>query len=729
MKSLKYIISVLLAVLILVSTATPILAAGSFTLAYREYYRAYVHAIKENGSSTRQMDFMMPSTPKAVYVNAEQLAWILGYEYAQSYNECSFVDRDHNMATLFKFDSSDVAVYILDSILNYSAPVSACYIDGVAWVPFEFALYLFSSDLTIHDGNIVLTAPRETALTATAAIIKDIEDYGFDYVSEIGADVLTESQSNAYHALNFLDGLLTFEGRSWGTVLKQMAITYFPNLRLVFGNDLFESYHNAYVADVASLFVCGSEYEVDKMAAGIRTYNDIMSVEDVAHSAFAKKIDGQIGVLGKDVETLKELALEDSKLIETYSRKADLLDETLKSQNVFSKLTTGLKHTGMTLNALSWVLEVCDYYSMLNGREEFALDALSYYGKASNYEMGKAIDWYVLFEKSGALGQFTRFISENATKIAGSFAPLPTVAGAIVAGWSIARDNVGFIKTNLDKANSFAIYEYSNLLMTDCAEYLADKYAETFANGTVYESSIEDLACLTYTYLKFSYISRDAALGSIRGTSYYSGCESELTETNKEIAKYLAAFSSCGESAELGQGYGFLPSHVSAFNRVRNDAELIEALNTCALEKIVASSQNAVPVDEINPFPGEDMISEEEAIDLVKTAMSQGMTFIFDLEFLKDVYTFDVVGYYESEKAGLCYVIQIATYGMVEQTPFMVPADGSAVYIGMYDSSTGRYYCYSDVDMLHFSFYDFAISIADMMYKAENGATLEEIFS
>jgi hypothetical protein len=229
------------------------------------------------------------------------------------------------------------------------------------------------------------------------------------------------------------------------------------------------------------------------------------------------------------------------------------------------------------------------------------------------------------------------------------------------------------------------------------------------ASGGANEISLDEMLSSLYAYLKFSYIARNAAEASFKSTAELAWGDGKanaensakvLRNKNQRLAEYLVYM----------EKDVFTPSDAQS---VQWDdapyAKVLKAKGT-SIEK---PTQDTEPIFEFSDFPGfegNDYITEEEAIDLVKRVVEKFTGGLMS-EYLDEIYSYEVIDGYADQDVQ-AYVVQMYVEGRADAM-FFVSVIGTEVWMGG-PNPDGGYYVYTDLDVLHAGIDDLIAAIGDL---------------
>lgn len=192
----------------------------------------------------------------------------------------------------------------------------------------------------------------------------------------------------------------------------------------------------------------------------------------------------------------------------------------------------------------------------------------------------------------------------NLSEVLGSEASLELIA------WNLAKSvNILNIGDKIDAADQFELATYGTVFQADAFSCYQRQRNDLFnESDKIKAENLYSISQLCYIYLKSCYITREAAIASLKGkTTETQEKIKPLIEyqnsINDEIAGYLIALKNADESNE-NLCYGFLPV---------NNQEYLENYNADNLKKAISSMDyKQAYKDFISEYEEAASISEEE---------------------------------------------------------------------------------------------------------------------
>lgn len=617
----RKLVSFLLVVVLLFSNALPVYAIDT-----REQY-GNLPVEYTNGKGTFALPVMV--TEGNLYVDGIKLADCLGYKSVVSKNKGIVIYNDEMSKNLpfgytqFLIDSREVISSIgrLQKI-SYEAPCPAVSNAKGYWIPLNYALTILRAGGIMIEGTLIVTLPQKSVLDLVAESPMYTQQYDFDWFDDFGYNdfsIIAKSLNSQF--VNFSNGLLQCGGdsTSWKTLFQYLTFSE------------MDAYDKKYANELAVLFCTYAEEELKQIAKTVEDANNVFS-SDGKFGSLVKKLskveDNTVGEAYKQLERAKTSLEQGNPCTLTYSKAYQYLEKTLDSQKTFEK-TAGtflevqekvkdattvytIGDSAVTIfDVLGGAADIVGYGSEFKNADEYSITALKSFINRNSEEdiesMMSEMDEYLNKIQGDVLtyGAY-RYIYENwdnfikkACKLSEG---LGTQANIILAVWSIASSYVPFVKDGLDAADNFELASYSEIL----EKYSYVNYSEMWHQemsdiDAINHEKIYKVGQAYYTYLKFCYITREAALSSLNMESRTKHFKEEVqplinqqTDVNKEIAEVLAELKATGKD-EKTYKLGFLPADSEIFNRDHSDEAWIAAINLNSVDGGVENSFAFLP--------------------------------------------------------------------------------------------------------------------------------------
>ena len=694
------------------------------------------------------LDYMIPADHSGVYVNAEDFSKITGlsgYKYDQTYTQCAYVNAESNHAVLFQLGAKNVVAYVMGSCLSYEAPLKALMVDGVTWVPFDFAAKMLGMKYYVKGREIIIYQPEMTPMVVASHVRNNADELSFDWVNEQNyTPEMAATLPAQARTLNFMNGLMSQDFGAWGTLITSP----------VMGDALYEK---QFAEQIALAFVSPSRMEFEFTSERLKEESKYLS------SGVSLPVGTQSGI-GDVIDHLengdivKALDLFESLYPQiaddpTFFEISDNLRQNAKdisgkngpvaliaknSESVIDEIEKASNFIGVLEYAV-YLIEAVNYVVQFNIRDENAVKALRIY---ADYSKGDEAPIFKLYSKQSTNPTADALVAcfmENTDELAGGLLPFDDIFGslgsAVFLGWDIASSYYPPLVKMLENAENTELTTYAMSYQDKSERLINQKRVDCYGENSVKKEGLDDLRYATYAFLDFCLVARSFACDVLDGTDRTDEAKEAfrygMDKLNYNTIKYMTLL--------LNEDVGFTPEDNGKYNsnwKKTRDSELISVITQYATP-IEASSQNTVPKnEEVSLTPGMDnfYITEEEAIELVEDSVSSMMWGMGDM-FIGKLMTFSVIGNDFSAKKQLpTYVISMniiaGENGEMQQQEmfFFVPIDGTEVWIGAPDTSGqfGEYMVFTAIDFANFSmlslttkFSEIILSIAFEEMRAE----------
>ena len=672
----------------------------------------------DNTVSTMTVDLMIYPTKNEIYINAEDLGYLSCYDFKLSEEDCAYSDESRGHLVYYKFNTKKMLVYYSGQPVTHKMPYAAKYVDGVAWVPLDFGMKMLNMNYTITEDGAACCVPYETVFSVAHRILQG--EFKFDYATDLGySDLAMMGLETGAFLANLFSGIVAMEGSCWGTLITS-----------IFGNK--DLYDGMMAESVCDLFVMPAQNEVAEKVKGIYQFplNGIK-----ANSAINDGFDIYYEVISLKNENI---AKNNKKLL----KNADKLNAEIKNitgKNSLSSITSNFS-VGWE-DAVGCLIDLAAMKLQFENRDEVAARALKLYGEKSSSNVAGTVRSYArdVNINSDMQGAFSRYLKENWDNILlGSINLGP--AALVSIGWSVVSSSFPYISNSLKSTESFSCAQQAAAMQNDAFWILSDDYNEALSSKKLKEGSLEDVAAGCYTYLKFSLIARECAMASVKSSpeidaATKTAVTSRLQKRNDAIAEMLTVVSCVEKGNVTGVNndngvYGLLlPSENAAYRSSLDDSPVIKAVTEKIGTLIAHSTQEAQPEENV-------VLTEEQAIEMVRNAMNKYTMGLLDLEELEGLYTYECIDLCDAYIIDLtadgildntaqfetdyCYIIAHYTAGSPDGL-FCVAADG-----------TGAYICaeYGDMEYAFLQEFNLAdLSMKDLVevMKQFSGLMLEEM--
>ncbi|MDF2610600.1 MAG: hypothetical protein K0R92_2074 [Lachnospiraceae bacterium] len=592
---MKGFMGIMICLSLLITSVTPTFAMSMEKKQYGSINAEY----SDNRGNLEQLTIMIQDGH--VYANAQELGERLGFSVADTNEKCvSIYNNQENELpyglTQFFYDNTKVNHVVFNNMVEgYEAPFTSIKDDKGMWIPMEYSLLLLNSSMLIADDTVVIDIPEKNIIDTYMDIMRNNDTYLFNWGDDFGySDGDLQVIGGASHIVNLFNGVLGFDGDSWKQLFQTMAMDS-------------SAYDSKYGQDIAMLLCTTSdgEYkaEIDRMNA----------LQDVLFE------DGKVGKLLSKIQTAQEMDMEafyktcenTLKNVEKgnseqaiYNRAYRQLERALDKQSWFSDtgenilaVQKGVSGAVTGLDMGMRIAEVIGYMSEFADQDKFSVQALDQYLSDSGTQsitsesMKKSmLDYSQILQTNVGAYSLVRFMEENLDElITSGFSigeALGTQANIELFVWSLASDYITFLSEGISAADKFELALYATIFQADAFQNYQNYRNQVFEDKkTLTLNDLYTLSQYCYIYLKSCYITRDAAIGSLKGKT--QGTEDKIQPVidyqksiNDEIAMHMVKIKSANLENDL-YVYGFLPE---------NNATYLEKYDDSKLESLVKSN-------------------------------------------------------------------------------------------------------------------------------------------
>lgn len=517
-----------------------------------------------------------------VYANAEELGQRLGYQVSVSDEYVSIYNKEQSDTlpyglTVFYYDSTDVSHMLFTSMVDsYEAPYKCIKNQQGIWIPFEYSILILNSSMMIVDNTIVIDMPTKKIVDIYMDVLKNNNTYLFDWNSDFGySDLNWEVIGSASHVVNMFNGLLKKDGDTWGQFIQMFAMDS-------------SAYDSKYSETIAELFCTYSEIELKQEVANMKALMgnfDSSGILGKTLSALNKSVpsDSDIGVLQQTCQELKDNIDASNGNIAAYNRAYQTLESACDKATWYSDtagtvldIEKSVSNATSLLDKLYTIAEVVGYAKEFQNQDEFAVSSLTYFVKESKSQgtMSKAMmeglgSYADILQADIVTYSALRYLEKNYDDLIMQAADLSSALGTeatleLIAWDLIQSANILHIGDKIKAADKFEMTMYSSVFQSNAFEFYQRIRNDTFKDASnITSENLYSVSQSCYTYLKFCYITRNAAIASLKGKTEKTQEKIQplidyQNSINEEIAKYLVQLKDADESNKT-LCYGFLP--------------------------------------------------------------------------------------------------------------------------------------------------------------------------
>lgn len=601
---MKRLLSLILCVAVLVSTTVTAQAKEG----ENEAYHTINVEFSDSDGAIETLQVMVKNDN--VYANAEELGERLGYQVniSEEYVSISNKDESENVPyglTVFYFNSTQISHMLFNKMVDYEAPFEIVKNEEGAWIPLEQSLLLLNSSMLIVDNVIIIDMPEKNIIDIYMDILKNNSTLLFDWNSDFGyTDWDWKVIGGASHVVNMFNGLLKKDGDTWVQFVQMFAMNT-------------SSYDSKYGETIAELFCTYSDeelsQEVQKMKK-VMEYFDTSGTLGKTLKTLEKSVpsDADIKTLQKTCNQLREKIDGSSTSIAAYNRAYHALENATDEATLFADSLAGsvLEIEKNVSSATSFmdkffkVAEVIGYAKEFQNQDKFAVEALDEYVSNSDSQslMSKAmksgISDYITTLKTDIVSYSAlKYLNENydslimeATDLSSAFG---TQANLELIAWDLIQSaNILNIGDKIKAADKFELALYSSVFQGDAFvsyQSIRDSVFSDVSNVT--PENLYSVSKYCYTYLKSCYITRGAAVASLKGKT--EDVQEQIqplidyeNKINEKIAEYLVCLKDADRTNEK-LCYRFLPEDNEEYLKNYNAKKLADFV----MGSVVADSE------------------------------------------------------------------------------------------------------------------------------------------
>ncbi len=521
-----------------------------------------------------------------VFVEAAKFSNKLGYIFSQTNEYIEFIDSERQFSATYFLDSLEIKYSYGPVSFTLEAPTELIYQDNTFWVPFEYIALVLNSSLLLVNDTVVIEMPRQTMIDTFIEIQNNKSEFSFSYQEDMNLSQESfETMGISAHLVSLFDGLITFESESWAQLFSFNALN--------------TSYDKKYSEDLATFFMTSSADELNAAIEDMKNVEKLFTTEGKLGEfleSTSRDLDVNVGTLKDTYEATFEGFTLGNRSYTDVNQAYQAFENAFDAQSNFDDIWGGVLKTqqsidGLTkgLDTLIKVAEYTSYVSEFTNQDEFSVDALERYLKLSpdinegsqtvKYNFGKKINE---FNSSDTQYAISNFLKDNIDELIVDNLPLEKILGApasiALIAWDLMRSFIPFYSDGLKQTESFELSLYSLLMQEESSMNSTLAYTELHGFGDNINSTIlYEYAVYAYTYLKFSYITRNTGLGSLTDKTISANSSDYVYQSNinLDIADFLVTLKKATENND-SLIYGFLPENNKEFLANYDDSKLIE---------------------------------------------------------------------------------------------------------------------------------------------------------
>lgn len=593
---MKRIISLFLALVIMISTATTSLAANTG----KEYYSVQVE-YSDNIGHQEELDVMIQNNH--VFVDAKMLAERLGYTFEENEEGAVIYNQDTlnglpYMITQFQYNSTQVSHVLFNHMIDtYESPFASVKNSKGSWIPLEYSLLLMNSGMMITDDVLLIDIPTKRIIDCFYDIARNSQKFSFDWADDFGnKETNINILGGSSHLVNVFNGLLRFDGASWAALFQQFTGS-------------MTSYDEKYGQNLAMLLCTKSDKELQATIDKVDMFIDVLDEDGKSGqmlSSASVMSDSQVGTLYENCEAILQKVKSGNSPLVSYNRSYQALEAALDRQIWFSNTGGNILEVQKGVSSADGkaftlfdvgtrVLEVAGYTQEYQNQDVFSLAALAHYLDTENggLELPEAMKKSMIDYSealSGSIGEnTTKRFAESVNQWILDEIPINEALGnqaaAVLFAWNITSNTIPFIADGLSSADNFELALYSQVFQGDAFLNYLSKRDSIFADaGNITAENVYEFAQYCYIYLKSCYITREAALASLADIT---GSTKEKirplvdyqNSINAEIAKIMVELKAADKTNE-DCAFGFLLSDNEDYLGKYDDSQLLQWVRT-----------------------------------------------------------------------------------------------------------------------------------------------------
>lgn len=590
------IVSLVLCVVMLISSSNVVLADEST----KEVYNTVSVEFSDNIGSVETLQVMVKNDN--VYANAEELGKRLGYDvgisekYVSIYNK----DTDENVPyglTVFYYDSTNVGHMLFTQMVDsYEAPFETIKNENGVWIPLEYSLLLLNSSMLVVDNTVIIDMPSKNIIDIYMDVLKNFNIYSFDWNNDFGyTDIDWKVIGSASHVVNMFNGLLDMDGATWVQFVQMFAMDS-------------SSYDSKYSEAIAELFCTYSDEELKQEVKQVKKvmgyFNGSGALGKVLSTLEdSMSTDDDIGKLQKTCQGLKDKIDGSNESVIAYNRAYQALEDATDRAILFDN-TAGIivdvqkqvKETTGIVKKMFTVAEVVGYAKEFQNQDKFALGCLKSFieykdsQNTMSNEMKYGIEVYTdMLEQDVLTYSALQYLMKNYDSLLKDAVDLSsslgTQANLNLIGWNFVKSaNILNIGDKIKSADQFELATYGTIFQSDAFIDYQNIRNSIFSEAqNITPENLYEITQSCYTYLKLCYITREAAIASLKAKTentqekiqplidYQKGI-------NEKIVEYLIKLKNA-DTTNKNKCYGFLPEDNAEYLKKYNNKSLVDLIN------------------------------------------------------------------------------------------------------------------------------------------------------
>lgn len=441
----------------------------------------------------------------------------------------------------------------------------------------------------IAENSVLIDIPEKSIIDIFMDILKNNNRYRFEWEKDFGyTDDYRDFLLVDSHLVQVFNNVLKLDGDTWLLLFQTVALDY-P-----------DAYDAKYGEELAMLICTESDKELEATKKQVERWQDLFTEDGKLGqllSQYSKNLDSEVKAMYQASETILEEVKNGNNSMAVYNRSYQALEKAFDKQTWFSntggnilQVQKGISEAVPYLEMAMNVLEVVEYGEEFKNQDEFAIQALLEYLNHSTVEsitsksmLSSMRDYAGSLQSDIAKYSLTRLYQENLdnwiSKAFGIKEALGNQANIALLAWGLASDFIPFISNGLSAADKFELAIYANIFQADAFQNYQRYREQIFSDESSLNSQkLYQLSQYCYMYLKSCYITRDAALGSLKnkiGQDELKPLIDYQNSINEEIADKLVVLKNA-EKDNKTLVYGFLPDNNVQYLDTYKDNRLVE---------------------------------------------------------------------------------------------------------------------------------------------------------
>lgn len=478
---------------------------------------------------------------------------------------------------------------------EYEAPYPSVINDKGAWIPLQYSWLLLNGSADIGDKELYVTLPTDNVLDALFDVLKNNHSYAYNIINNNGyseKELAGEMNLNKFSLL--LKAMGEMDTKIIGPTMeaKEVKVSFLGKDRSIWLYEVHlpninENIDKKYAKMLGTAFCTMSAKELEETKTLVQQEKVVMSelgLVNIITEKNGKDIESSIDAYNKVVSELKKTDVDYNPAVRKL-KELEKLDSDNKLFQVFGKEAGAGGHM---LEGLDLMLTAEMYLDQFKNQDQFSMDALKVL--LENGKQNSIAGERIMKPMEKELGTLSEdlagysvntfidcLVNDGPTKVLNYLATLgedavgkePSVVLARLA-FDIAMNWIPFYKEGFTEVEKFDLCNYASVVAADAHnQFVKQEQNVLDQKGNPSTGELYRLSQSAYSYLKFTYIARDAAIASVEAAmkAKHNKVEEDREaqelikqqkDINKQIAAVLAKLKTAEKTNEWGC-YGFLP--------------------------------------------------------------------------------------------------------------------------------------------------------------------------